>query len=83
MPEIKVTKAKSVSSRKAPVSSGSLGIFTPVVPLVRLPFILMQVFTDRVSRLFGFAPRGETAPKNKNVREISRRTGMKSKSKAA
>ena len=83
MPEIKVTKPKPVSSRKAPVSSRSFGIFTPVVPFVRLPFVLMQVFAEGVSRLFGFAPRGEATPKNKNVREIPSRTGMKTKPKAA
>ena len=83
MPEIKVIKKKPVSKRKAPVSSGSFGILTPVIPFVRLPFVLMQVFTEGVNRLFGVARRGEAAPENKKVREIPRSTGMKTKPRAA
>ena len=65
MPEVKVTKEKSLAKTEAPAPTLFNELFTPMFPVGRFfglsPFAVMREFTDEMDRAFrGIAPSVET-----------------------
>jgi hypothetical protein len=76
----KTTKKRPISNRGVPSASESFGFFASVVPFVRLPFVLIEVFAEFLTR---FTDREGTTPAKKKVYEMPTRKSMKTKPKAA
>ena len=69
MKKLKVMKKKVMPSDVPQVSVPS-GLFTPMIPVISLPFIMMRVFTESLNSLFGLAAREAATTKNEKVREM-------------